>query len=62
LDQNNILPKLITILFHRSLTIDLVKRAEKNGFKALVLTVDASVFGKRYADVKNNFQLPPHLR
>ena len=53
--------KLISF-FLRSLTIDLVKRAEKSDFKALVLTVDASVFGKRYSDVKNAFQLPSHLR
>ncbi|KAB7500165.1 Peroxisomal (S)-2-hydroxy-acid oxidase GLO1 [Armadillidium nasatum] len=46
----------------RAITKQLVKRAEKAGFKALVLTVDAPNFGIRYADVRNKFSLPPHLR
>uniref|UniRef100_A0A0A9WWN9 (S)-2-hydroxy-acid oxidase n=1 Tax=Lygus hesperus TaxID=30085 RepID=A0A0A9WWN9_LYGHE len=45
----------------RDITRNLVQRAEKAGFQALVLTVDAAVFGKRYADCKNKFSLPPHL-
>ena len=39
-----------------------MKRAEKAGFKALVLTVDAPKFGVRHADAKNKFKLPPHLK
>lgn len=46
----------------RELTKEIVKRAEKAGFKALVLTVDANVFGLRYADLRNGFRLPPHLK
>ncbi|XP_045472724.1 hydroxyacid oxidase 1-like [Harmonia axyridis] len=46
----------------RSVTRDLVSRAERAGFKALVLTVDAPVFGIRQADVRNGFNLPAHLR
>jgi len=46
----------------RDLTRALVQRAEKAGFKALVLTVDANVFGIRYADKRNNFNLPKHLK
>ena len=42
-------------------TANLVRRAEKNGFKAIVLTVDAQFPGKRLADVKNKFKLPNHL-
>ncbi|BES97478.1 unnamed protein product [Nesidiocoris tenuis] len=45
----------------REITRNLVSRAERAGFQALVLTVDASVFGKRYADCRNKFSLPPHL-
>ncbi|KAL0281309.1 UNVERIFIED_CONTAM: hypothetical protein PYX00_002336 [Menopon gallinae] len=45
----------------RQVTIDLVKRAEQCGFKALVLTVDAPVFGIRHRDMRNKFKLPPHL-
>ncbi|XP_030381413.1 (S)-2-hydroxy-acid oxidase GLO1 [Scaptodrosophila lebanonensis] len=45
----------------RSLTESLVRRAEKANFKALVLTIDAPIFGHRRADVRNNFSLPSHL-
>ncbi|XP_055317179.1 uncharacterized protein LOC129576311 isoform X2 [Sitodiplosis mosellana] len=46
----------------RELTKNLVRRAEKAGFKALVLTVDAPVFGPRRCDIRNKFELPQHLR
>ncbi|XP_055596511.1 uncharacterized protein LOC129746688 [Uranotaenia lowii] len=45
----------------RALTESLVRRAEKAGFKAIVLTVDAPMFGLRRADMRNKFSLPPHL-
>uniref|UniRef100_A0A336MQZ0 (S)-2-hydroxy-acid oxidase n=1 Tax=Culicoides sonorensis TaxID=179676 RepID=A0A336MQZ0_CULSO len=45
----------------RELTRNLVKRAEKANFKALVLTVDAPIFGLRRADMRNKFTLPSHL-
>lgn len=47
--------------FFRDVTLNLVKRAEAAGFSALVLTVDAPMFGIRYADARNKFALPPHL-
>lgn len=46
----------------RNVTLDLVQRAERAGFKALVLTVDAPMFGDRRADLRNKFALPGHLR
>jgi (S)-2-hydroxy-acid oxidase len=49
------------ILKNRDLTFELIKRAESSGYKALVVTIDAPVVGKRYADVRNKFFLPPHL-
>ncbi|ONK65392.1 uncharacterized protein A4U43_C07F36630 [Asparagus officinalis] len=36
----------------------LVKRAESNGFKAIVLTVDTPKLGRREADVKNKLGTP----
>lgn len=45
----------------REITKGLIRRAEKNGFKAIVLTVDAPTFGVRRADVRNKFRLPEHL-
>ncbi|XP_049523410.1 uncharacterized protein LOC119452977 isoform X1 [Dermacentor silvarum] len=47
---------------NRSLTESLVRRAVQAGYSALVLTVDAPVFGLRIADVKNHFSLPPNLK
>lgn len=47
---------------NRTLSESIVRRAETAGFKALVLTVDANVFGIRYSDEKNGFTLPPHLK
>lgn len=45
----------------RKITLDLIKRAEKSGYTALAVTVDTPVLGRREADVKNRFSLPPHL-
>ncbi|OQS04634.1 peroxisomal (S)-2-hydroxy-acid oxidase [Thraustotheca clavata] len=46
----------------RELTRDLVVRAERAGYKALVLTVDTPVLGSREPDIRNNFALPRHLK
>lgn len=46
---------------NREISKRLVRRAEKAGFKALVLTVDSSIFGVRRCDVRNGFKLPRHL-
>ncbi|XP_058460997.1 uncharacterized protein LOC131436345 [Malaya genurostris] len=45
----------------RKITESLVRRAEKTGFRAIVLTVDAPMFGLRRADMRNKFSLPPNL-
>lgn len=45
----------------RGATRALVERAEAAGCKALVLTVDAQLWGRRERDVRNRFQLPPGL-
>ncbi|KAL5288797.1 HAO1.2 family protein [Megaselia abdita] len=47
---------------NRLLTETLVRTAEKCGFKAIVLTVDAPVFGIRRRDVRNKFSLPSDLK
>lgn len=46
----------------RRLTQKVIRRAEKAGYKALVLTVDAAVFGCRRADIRNRFALPSNLQ
>lgn len=45
----------------RGITRSLVERAEAAGFKAIVLTVDSPILGRRERDVKNRFHLPPNL-
>ncbi|KAK9093419.1 hypothetical protein Syun_028330 [Stephania yunnanensis] len=45
----------------RNLVAQLVKRAEKAGFKAIALTVDTPRLGRREADIKNRFALPKYL-
>jgi 4-hydroxymandelate oxidase len=45
----------------RALTASLVQRAEAAGCKAVVLTIDVPVPGKRERDVRNRFTLPEHL-
>eukprot|EP00058_Branchiostoma_floridae_P026278 XP_002611768.1 hypothetical protein BRAFLDRAFT_236342 [Branchiostoma floridae] len=49
------------IMPDRQFTQRLVQRAETAGYKALVVTVDLPVVGKRYPDLRNSFQLPPHI-
>ncbi|XP_078086486.1 2-Hydroxyacid oxidase 1 isoform X2 [Mustelus asterias] len=46
----------------RELTKSLVRRAEEVGYRGIFLTVDTPYLGKRLADVRNKFKLPPHLR
>ena len=45
----------------RGATEALVRRAEAAGARALVLTVDAPLLGRRERDVTNGFALPPEL-
>ncbi|XP_015085813.1 (S)-2-hydroxy-acid oxidase GLO1-like isoform X2 [Solanum pennellii] len=45
----------------RNVVMQLVKRAERAGFKAIALTVDTPRLGRREADIKNRFVLPPNL-
>jgi 4-hydroxymandelate oxidase len=46
----------------RGLTRALVERAYAAGYRALVLTVDTPRLGRRLADERNGFALPPGLR
>lgn len=50
------------IYTERSVTEDLIRRAERNGFSAIVLTIDTPGFGQRYANMRNKFTLAPHLK
>jgi 4-hydroxymandelate oxidase len=46
----------------RGLTKALVERAEACGMRAIVLTVDAPVLGRRERDLRNRFHLPDGIR
>jgi len=45
----------------RAVTEQLIRRVEKAGYKALVITVDTPFLGRRLADVRNVFKLPGHM-
>ncbi|KAJ7515315.1 hypothetical protein O6H91_22G010400 [Diphasiastrum complanatum] len=45
----------------RNIVAQLVHRAECAGFKAIAVTADTPRLGRREADIKNRFVLPPHL-
>lgn len=45
----------------RNITRTLVRRAEQAGYQAIVLTVDTPRLGRREADIRNGFQMPPHV-
>jgi len=47
------------ILKHRQLSAELIKRAEKAGYSAIILTVDSVRFGFREADARNGFKGMP---
>ncbi len=49
------------ILTDRGLTRNLVERAVAAGASALVVTVDVPMLGRREADERNRFELPPGL-
>uniref|UniRef100_A0A023FSN0 (S)-2-hydroxy-acid oxidase n=1 Tax=Amblyomma cajennense TaxID=34607 RepID=A0A023FSN0_AMBCJ len=43
---------------NRSVTIELIQRAERANYSALVLTVDTPAWGQRIVDVRNEFTIP----
>ena len=45
----------------KSISIDLLRRARECGIETLVVTVDLPLFGRRYRDVRNGFQIPPRI-
>ncbi|XP_027064529.1 glycolate oxidase-like isoform X1 [Coffea arabica] len=51
----------IYVFRDRNIVAQFVRRAERAGFKAMALTVDLPRGGRREADIKNRFTLPPFL-
>lgn len=56
-------PRWFQLYVHRDrgLTRALVERAHAAGYRALVVTVDTPLLGRRLADARNGFRLPPPL-
>jgi len=56
-------PKWFQLYVHRDeeLTAAIVARAAAAGYRALVVTVDTAVLGRRLGDERHGFQLPPEL-
>ena len=46
----------------KAITINLVQRAEQNGYRALVVTIDTPVEGRKLSCLRNGFDLPGHLK
>ncbi|KAL9954648.1 hypothetical protein ACROYT_G042213 [Oculina patagonica] len=46
----------------QELTRSLIKRAEDSGYKAIVLTADAIIHGRRWRDLRNQSMLVPHAK
>ncbi len=47
---------------NRDITKSLVERAERLGYRALVITVDSQITGRRERDIRNSFRLPDGIR
>lgn len=45
----------------RGLVAEMLERAERAGYDAIVITVDTAVLGRRERDVRHGFSLPPKL-
>ena len=46
----------------RKLTAEIIERARKSGYQALVLTVDVPISARRERDLRNGFTIPPRPR
>ena len=44
-----------------AINTDLIQRAKKSGFEALMVTVDTSIGGRKLRDVRSGFTLPPRV-
>lgn len=56
----NIFFKICTL--YRNVSVDLLKRAERAGFEAIVVTLDAQTFGNKRKTARTGFYLPSHIK
>jgi 4-hydroxymandelate oxidase len=50
------------VLSDRKIAADMIRRADAAGYRALCLTVDVPVIGRRYRDLRNAFEFPDSVR
>ncbi|KAL6248125.1 hypothetical protein RBB50_004379 [Rhinocladiella similis] len=58
-DNPNVLQ--LYLFEERAHSIKLINRAKKAGYKAVLLTVDTPMLGRRNLEIRNQFKLPAHL-
>ena len=51
----------VYVMRNRKDTLNVVTQAKKNGFEALILTVDTPITGIRLRDVRNGLTVPPRI-
>ncbi|OLY83666.1 Hydroxyacid oxidase 1 [Smittium mucronatum] len=49
------------MFMNRSVSFDLIKRAEEAGYTGIVVTSDAAYAGRRLGNIRNNFKVPEDL-
>ncbi|KAH7402923.1 FMN-dependent dehydrogenase [Pyrenochaeta sp. MPI-SDFR-AT-0127] len=59
--SNNPYMMQMCIVRDRNITLQLLERAEKMGYKALFLSVDVPVLGRRLGEMRSSFILPKNL-
>ena len=59
---NNVNVLQLYLFEDKSKSERLIQRAKKAGYKAVLLTVDTPMLGRRNADMRNQFTLPGHLK
>ncbi|KAJ5786795.1 FMN-dependent dehydrogenase [Penicillium pulvis] len=52
----------VNFLMDKSIMIDILTRAERSGYKAILLTVDAPIYGIRHNEGRNNFCPPEGIQ
>ncbi|EIM22812.1 FMN-dependent alpha-hydroxy acid dehydrogenase [Wallemia mellicola CBS 633.66] len=51
----------LSIMKDNSINMEIIKGAEKAGYKAIFLTIDCPYLGRRLNEYRNQFKLPEHL-
>lgn len=58
---SNAYAQQLSIMKDDRINMDIIKRAEKAGYRAIFLTIDCPYLGRRLNEYRNNFELQSHL-